>query len=146
VKLAYRSGYTVERGSIGSTLSGRILVTRSDARSADHEVGIRHEFAIEVDPAQIGYSVNGAEASATFTLNVIVEDDNGNERVGTYNLINHAYPRKLWDDGDIEPLTIRGTVEMPPGTYTMRAVFRNMDSGWIGELDRTVTVDVEPSR
>ena len=145
VRLTYRRGYRFGDAVRADELHGRILILQSAARDMKDAVALPRDFVIEADPRQIGYKKVGAEFAATFTLDVVVEDDQGRERVGSYHLINHAYPVGLWKAGDVAPVTIRGWVELPPGRFILKAIFRNTETGWEGEIDRSVTVEPAPA-
>ena len=69
--------------------------------------------------------------------------------MGAYHLLNHAYGIDLWTAEDIEPVTVGGWVDLPPGEYTIRATFRNTQTGWSGELLTSVVEpgpETQPSR
>ena len=161
VRVSYRKGVYARGSARPERAQGRIVLTPrasqtgtasegGEARQADQagkpgQAGVPGEgaffdFAIEADPLQIGYKISGDEATSNFTLHVFVRDEGGHERVGAYHLLNHSYPLSLWKKGNVEPVTIRGWVQLPPGTYTIVAVFRNTETKWVGEIVQTVVV------
>jgi VWFA-related protein len=170
VRVSFRRGFYARGSAKPDRAQGRIVLTPRASRAVEADPAVKpdqaaapnktaeaiqpgqggqavasgggalFDFTIEADPIQIGYKVSGDEVTANFTLHVLVRDEGGHERVGAYHLLNHSYPLSLWKKGNVEPVTIRGWVELPPGNYTLVAVFRNTETKWMGEIMQTVTV------
>src|SRR5206468_6599023 len=126
-------------------LSGTIIFRKGTLDGRVGHGGSIWSFQVQVDPRGIGYLLSGEEASANFTLHIIVEDDSGRERVSAFHLINHAYPAELWRKGDVGPVLINGWVELPAGSFTLRALFRNTQSGAGGEVRQTLELPPSPA-
>jgi hypothetical protein len=93
-------------------------------------------FSIVVDPDQLGYQEFPAAgvAEATLTLHFRVETEEGRPLADSYHFLSHTYPLELWEKDDVEPIIIKGWVELPPYDYRLVAVIRNARTGMGGEL------------
>lgn len=137
VTVTHRQDYHPPR--VWPTLAGRVVLgARTPAYDSAYDA--RHTFVLEVDPAAIGYRVDSENASADFTLRMIVEDTSGRQLVESFHVLNHSYTRQAWDASDRAPVTIRGWVELPRGGFYLRAYLRNTDAGRGGVVETALEV------
>jgi len=98
----------------------------------------RVPFLIQADPRQIGYKVKRREAIANFTVETALRRPDGRTVVKTFNFLNHAIPKKIWKDPDIEPFDLAGFVEIPAGEFVLTVVLRNPKNGKSGRVSQPV--------
>jgi hypothetical protein len=141
VRIAHRRGY-YSRRALERTLQGGIRLGKAVSLEADGKPGQFVPFHIVVDPRQLDYTEypEAGAAEATLTLHFRVETEEGRPLADSYHFLSHAYPLELWQQDDVEPVIIKGWVELPPYDYRLVAVFRNARTGRGGELTRTLTV------
>jgi hypothetical protein len=132
VRIHHRRGYFAQKDTATTSFKGRIVLGAPR--------GARHTFRIELDPAELGYAVEGEQASANFTLHLIVQDEQGRRLAESFHFINHAYPRAVWEAGQSKPVTIPGWIEADPGAYGILAVVRNIVTGREGEIATALEV------
>jgi VWFA-related protein len=130
VRIAHRRGEYAAPPARG--VRGRIVLGAPRASAKAQRT--QYEFRIEVDPRTIGYRVAGDEAQANFTLHVSVLDPQGTRLAESHHFIKHSYPRDLWEAEDTAPMTVKGWLEVPPGTYELGAYVHNTESGVGGSL------------
>ncbi len=139
VKIRHRRGtYMKPRQGAEQIFRGRIALGSPRKLSPARE-GLHVPFRIVADPHDLGYLRAGEAMAANFTLHVLVEQ--GQRRVASsYHFVQHAYPKELWDQDDVEPVTVGGWVELPLGNYRLVANFRNAKTGDGGRLARDLVV------
>jgi VWFA-related protein len=146
VQIVHRRGYYSSRdndaGTTGSSLNGGIRVGQGIPLEGDDRVGLFLPLNVVVDPRQLGYREypDAGAAEATLTLHFRVETREGRPLADSYHFLSHAYPLELWQKDDVEPVVIKGWVELPPYDYTLVAVVRNATTGEGGRLVRTLSV------
>ena len=143
VRIFHRRGY-YESQSRAPKLSGGITTGAPVPIEEDGREGFFYPIRLSVSPLELGYQVQGDSASATVALHVQVEWWNGRVLTDSYHFMNHAYPRELWEAKDIEPITINGWVELPPGKYRLVATLTNVVTGFGGEVFTEVDVPEAP--
>jgi hypothetical protein len=111
--------------STNGTLSFGVPVSLDD----DGREGQFLPFTILVEPRDLGYELSGTRASVDFTLHVQVVSVDGSVLADSFHLVNHSYPRDLWEASQVEPVEMRGWTELPPGNYRLTAYLRNMATG-----------------
>lgn len=141
VQISHRRVYMPSPPS--STIPGRIVLGAARPPVEPAMFAAHYPFLLQFDPRSIGYGVKGDEASATFTLHVAVADVAGRRLAETYNYIQHSYPRANWESDEIEWVTIRGWVELPPGGFHLTAHVNNPDRAAGGKL--VTAIEVEPA-
>lgn len=140
VKIQHRRGVYASPPQAEQRLPGRIAFTKGRPLQGERAPGIHQPFRLEVEPRAIGYQANEVEARADFTVHFKVEAQDGVPLADTYHFISHAYDRERWEAPDRPPMTLSGWVELPPGTYTLRATLRNVSTGHEGFVSQTVKV------
>jgi VWFA-related protein len=142
IEIVHRRGYYSARESSGSSLNGSIRIGRPVALDAEGREGQFVPFHIVVDPTQLGYQEypDAGAAEATLTLHFRVETPEGRPLADSYHFLSHAYPLELWEKDDIEPIIIKGWVELPPYDYRLVAVIRNARTAHGGELTTSLAV------
>jgi hypothetical protein len=140
VKIQHRRGVYAAPPQAEQRLPGRIAFTKGRPLQGERAPGIHQPFRLEVEPRAIGYETNEVEARADFTIHFKVEAQDGVPLADSYHFISHAYDRERWEAPDRPPMTLAGWVELPPGTYTLRAILRNVRSGQEGFVSQTVKV------
>ena len=139
VEISHRRGTYVQPPGAAAPFRGRILLGRPQRLPSDREEGLHVPFRVVADPRDLGYALQGDAMASNFTLQVTVEQ--GDRRLASsYHFVEHAYPRELWDAGDVEPVTVDGWVEVPVGSYRLVASFRNARTGDGGRLSQEVSV------
>lgn len=119
-------------------IRGRIVFARPEAVGPER---LRVPFQVSADPRDIGYERVEGSAVTNFTFHMRLEGEGGRVLADSYHFVNHAYPWKLWEQQEVEPLLIGGWVEVPQGTYRLAASFKNPKRPELGgELERTLTV------
>jgi len=118
----------------------RAELTASDRPSIFPDGRRRISFALDVDPQELGYKVTKKEAITNFTLETAVYRENGPILTRTYHFVSHSYDKSNWKKDEIEPLQIRGWVEVPPGRYELRLVIRNPRADRQGEFSEILEV------
>lgn len=98
----------------------------------------RVPFLIQADPREIGYKLRRGEAVANFTVETALRRPDGRTVVKTFNFLNHAIPKKLWKDPDLEPIDLEGFVEVPAGEFVLSVVLRNPKNGKSGRVSQPV--------
>lgn len=140
VKIRHRRGVYAAPPQAEQRLPGRIAFARGRPLQGERAPGIHQPFLLEVEPRAIGYQASEQEARADFTVHFKVESTTGIPLADTFHFISHAYDRERWEAPDRPPMTLAGWVELPPGTYTLRAILRNVRSGHEGFVSQTVQV------
>ncbi len=143
VRIFHRRGY-YENQSLVPTLGGALTTGAPVPLEEDGREGFFFPIRMSVSPLELGYQVQGDAAHATLTLHFQVEWWNGRVLTDSYHFLNHAYPRELWESGNIEPVTINGWVELPPGKYRLVAALKNVTTGYGGEVFAEVDVPETP--
>ena len=101
---------------------------------------VRLPLRLEIDPRTAGYEVRGDAALADLTLHLWVETRDGRRAADLFHFVNHAYPRALWESGEIEPAILGGWVELPPGDFRIVARVRNPRADRVGEAEHRLRV------
>jgi VWFA-related protein len=140
VKIQHRRGVYAAPPQAEQRLPGRIAFTKGRPLQGERAPGIHQPFRLEVEPRAIGYETNEVEARADFTVHFKIEAEDGVSLADTYHFISHAYERERWEAPDRPPMTLAGWVELPPGTYTLRATLRNVRTGQEGFVSQAVKV------
>ena len=143
VRIFHRRGY-YESQSMTPTLSGGLTTGVPVPLEDDGREGFFYPIRMSISPLELGYQVQGDAAHATLTLHFQVEWWNGRVLTDSYHFLNHAYPRELWESGSIEPVTINGWVELPPGKYRLVATLKNVTTGYGGQVATDVEVPATP--
>jgi VWFA-related protein len=138
-RIFHRRGY-YEIEARAATLAGEISLGTPVSLEEEGKQGLFYPFRMSVSPLALGYVVEKDVAGATLTLHFQVEWWNGRVLTDSYHFLNHGYPRDLWESGQIEPITINGWVELPPGKYRLVATLKNVKIGFGGELVADVEV------
>jgi VWFA-related protein len=138
-RIFHRRGY-YEIEARAAALAGEISMGAPVSLEEEGKKGFFYPFRMSVSPLELGYVVEDQVAGATLTLHFQVEWWNGRVLTDSYHFLNHGYPRDLWEAGEIEPITINGWVELPPGKYRLVASLKNVRIGFGGELVADVEV------
>ena len=123
-RIFHRRGY-YEIEARASTLTGGIALGQPVSLEEDDREGFFYPFRLTVSPLELGYVVEDEVAGATLTLHFQVAWWNGRVLTDSYHFLNHGYPRDLWEAEEVEPITINGWVELPPGKYRLVATIKN---------------------
>ncbi len=140
VRIQHRRGVYAAPPQVEQRLPGRIAFGKGRPLQGERAPGIHQPFRLEVEPRAIGYETNETEARADFTIHFEVEAQDGVPLADTYHFIRHSYERDRWDAPDRPPMTLAGWVELPPGSYTLRATLRNVRTGQEGFVSQAVKV------
>lgn len=121
------------RGGIALGRPAKVPVSASETR-------LKIPFQIRANAKDLGYERNKDVAVAAFTLHLQVEMEDGRVAADSYHLLEHAYPLSLWLQGDVEPVTINGWVELPLGQFRLVATFNNPRRSINANLTRELNV------
>lgn len=97
-------------------------------------------FRVIAEPKDLGYRPRGKDVAATFTLHVRVSSAAGATLADSFHLIDHAYPRNLWEKADVLPVEIQGWMELPPGEFRIEARMTEPDTGRSGGHEERIRV------
>ena len=132
-------GKSVEEAGDGSVV-GKFVFGQPRALEEDEAKGRFIPFHILAEPRGIGYELNDDEAYSTFSLHLQLLQADGQELQDSYHLVNHSYPRSVWEENDIGPVVLDGWLEVPPGDYLLRAYIRNSERKTQGRFEQVFRV------
>ena len=142
IKISHQRGVYSSRGSAPADgdVVGRIVF--GEARDLDEEdrAGSFVPFHILAEPKGIGYELVENQAESTFSLHLQLLLADGQPLQDSYHLVNHAYPRSVWEDNEMGPVVLDGWVELPPGEYVLRAYIRNSEGKTEGRFEQAIRV------
>lgn len=141
VKITHRRGSYAEASELFA--ANRVtseIVLGDPATLEEGREGLHVPFRIFARPREIGYQDHGESYGATFSLHVRLTTADGRALNDSLHLINHSYPRTLWEAEDIAPIVVEGWAELPPGDYVLRAFIRNAAEEREGIAERAIRV------
>jgi len=142
VKIGHQRGFYARKPQSDATRSvaGKIALGPAVPLEDDDRGGQFVPFHILAEPRGIGYDLVEDQAVSTFTMHVTLSLADGRELRNSYHLINHAYPRQLWEAAEVAPVVFSGWVELPPGDYVLRTYIRNPARSTEGTVEQPIHV------
>ncbi len=137
VTLSYGRG-TSHRSPDSGRLHTRIAIPSKTHSEPGEDGLIAQPFSIGFRAAELSYEIVGKQAVAEMTLHLRVENLDGELLTHVFHDLHHVVPEG--SEGASGILTVRGTLEAPPGSYRLVAFLRSLQSDLRATTIRELTI------